>query len=162
MNSLIAKYQSLYTQKQNRDQTLEQYTTSYIMDKLIPMWPLGWMKINDIQSHLMGKKERDTKKLTNEHKTSKPTSRLVSNATAAPLPLVTLNNMKDGSVTAHHVDKKKEKSHITKDPSKLIKHNFSDKPTLPKTDKKQSSSDRPMPPSLISMPTSDAFSVKSV
>lgn len=132
------------------------------MDKLIPMWPLGWMKPNDIQSHLMGKKDKDTKKLTNEHKTAKPSSHSVSNATAAPLSLVT-NSMKDGgAVMAHHADKKKEKSHITKEPSKLPKHNFNDKPTLPKTDKKQSSSDRPMPPSLIPMSTSDAFSAKSV
>lgn len=161
VNKLITKWQSLYAQKQTRDQTLEQYTTSYITDKLVPMWPDGWMKFNDIQSHFMPKpKVKDPKKPANEVKTSKP---LKPTANAQP-SLPTVDTMKDGVMMVHNAEKKK--SHIQKDPSKLMK-NANDKPTIPKTDKKHpqhplSTPDRPMISSLLSMPMHEVLNPKPV
>lgn len=159
VNKLILKWQSLYEQKQIRDQTLEQYTTAYITDKLVPMWPNGWMKFNDIQSHFMPKpKVKDPKKPANDVKISKP---LQSTApiVQASIPIV------DNVVMVHNTEKKKSHSH--KDPSKSIK-NANDKPTLTKTDKKHpqyqiSALDRPsMVTSLPSMPINDSFNSKTV
>lgn len=136
---------------------------AYITDKLIPMWPPGWMKVHDIQSHFMPSKlkEKDTKKVTSETKISKPSSQSI--AVVASLPSVGTDSIKDPTMTHHH---EKKKSHITKDRETLksTKHNISDKQTLPKTDKKHSlnTSERPMTTSLLSMPISDAFSAKSV
>lgn len=159
MNKLILKWQSLHAQKHIRDQTVEQYTTAYITDKLVPMWPNGWMKFNDIQSHFMPKpKVKDPKKPANDVKTSKP---LQSTAPIVQpsIPIV------DNVVMSHNTEKKKSHSH--KDLSKSNK-NANDKPTLPKTDKKHpqyqiSASDRPsMVPSLSSMPINDTFNSKTV
>ncbi|XP_055325031.1 yemanuclein isoform X2 [Sitodiplosis mosellana] len=154
VNKLITKWQSLYAQKQIRDQTLEQYTTSYITDKLVPMWPDGWMKLNDIQSHCMPKpKVKESKKPANEVKTSKP---LQPTAASAQPSLPISDNM-----IVHTTEKKK--SH--KDPTKLIK-NANEKPTIPKTDKKHpqhalSASDRSIISPLLPMHISDAFITKS-
>lgn len=155
VNKLITKWQSLYAQKQIRDQTLEQYTAAYITDKLIPMWPLNWMRSNDILSHFLPKaKDKEAKKLTSEPKTSKlphPTSNL-------PTPT---DSFKDNTEKLAE----KRKSHIMKESSKFMK-TINDKPTQPKTDKKHlhlhNSSDRPTPAPLQSMPMSDAFNPKSV
>lgn len=158
VNKLILKWQSLYAQKQIRDQTLEQYTTSYITDKLVPMWPDGWMKFNDIQSHFMPKpKVKDPKvKPANDVKPSKPFQPTVSAQPTLPI----LDTIKDSVMMAHSVEKKK--SHTHKDPSKLIK-NANDKPTLPKTDKKHLQHPLSTPvSSLLSLPMADAFNVKPV
>lgn len=159
------KWQSLHAQKQIRDQTLEQYTTAYITDKLVPMWPNGWMKFNDIQSHFMPKpKVKDPKKPATEMKTSKPLQPTIAPIAQPSIPIV--DNIKDNVVVmAHNTEKKKSHSH--KDPTKSTK-NANDKPTLPKTDKKHpqyqiSAPDRPsMVPSLPSMPINDTFNSKTV
>lgn len=166
MHKLILKWQSLYAQKQMRDPSLEQYTVSYINDKLIPMWQSGWMKLNDIQSHCMPKpKVKEPKKPANEVKTSKalhstannaqPTLPNADNSTAMAAP---------NSTTTTTTTTEKKKSH--KEPLKSIK-NASDKPPTPKTDKKYtqhliSTPDRPIVPPLLAMNMNDGFNPKSV
>lgn len=147
MNNLITKWQSLYVQKQIRDQTLEQYTASYITDKLIPMWPNGWIKFNDIQSHFMPKtKAKELKKPSNEIKSSKPLQ--PSNASTSV------------AIVVENSDKKK--THTTKESLKPMK-NANEKSTLLKTDKHSLiTPDRPVVPSLLSMPSGDTLSRKQV
>lgn len=60
-------------------QTIDEDTEQYITEKLLPMWPDGWMKIVDINSHFsnLGKtKTKDSKKPTSieqkVHKTPQP------------------------------------------------------------------------------------------
>lgn len=192
MPKLLAKWQSLYDQRQISAQTLEQYTDAYITDKLLPMWPNSWMKISELQSQFIPKaKEKDqVKKSTNEHKTSK-SQHPMNNVTSA----LSLNveNMKGGTVLpipataaaaltppGAYTSGEKRKSHTMKESIKLPKHAH-DKPTLSKTDKKHhhTTSDRSvapttmttltstvMPsiaaPTLLSMPLSDIYSSKSV
>lgn len=183
---LLAKWQSLYDQRQIPAQTIEQYTDAYITDKLLPMWPAGWMKIPEIQSHFMPKtKDRDGKKSSSEHKTSKSPHPMATG------PSLTAENVKDATmVTAamaanvvpgmHNAEKRK--SHSVKEPTKMPKYNH-DKITLSKTDKKHhhSPSDRsilstsptivpPTPPvsatatatSLLTMPLGDSYNSKPV
>lgn len=143
MPRLVAKWQSLYDQRQIPAQTMEQYTDAYITDKLLPMWPQGWMKLSEIQSHFMPKaKDKDGKKSSNEHKTSK-----LQHPTNIATPYV--ENVKDGamvtaaaaaiaaatatSVPGTHMAEKR-KSHSVKESTKMPKYNH-DKTAL-KTDKK--------------------------
>lgn len=147
----------MYDQKQIRDQTREQYTMSYITDKLIPMWPDGWMKFNDIHNGFMPKVPKESKK-SNDVKTSKSTQPTVS----APTSSVLVDSIKDGGVS----NTEKKKSHIQKDSTKSTK-TTNEKPTLPKTDKKHSAvsiTDRATiaAASLLSMPIGDGFNPKSV
>lgn len=60
-------------------QTIDEDTDQYIKEKLIPMWPDGWLKSTDISSHFfnIGKtKTKDSKKPSSiepkVHKTSQP------------------------------------------------------------------------------------------
>lgn len=60
-------------------QTIDEDTEQYIKEKLLPMWPDGWMKSNDMYSHFsnLGKtKTKDSKKPSSVeqkvHKTPQP------------------------------------------------------------------------------------------
>lgn len=160
MNELVGKWRSLYELKQIHNQTLEEYTTAYIKDKLVPMWPDGWMKVSDILSHFMPKpKSKEVKKATNEMKTSKP-AHSASSVTATAIAMVVEN--RDNPMMAHNIEKKK--AQMVKDPVKLVK-TANDKPSLLKTDKKHpltSPSIRPAATSLLSTPKTDTFITKSV
>ncbi|XP_031620313.1 yemanuclein-like isoform X2 [Contarinia nasturtii] len=157
VNEVLRKWQFLYEQKQIRDQTREQYTMSYITDKLVPMWPDGWMKSNDIYNGFMPK-VKEPKKSLNDVKTTKLIQPIANAQASIPL----LDNPKDGGLVVQNTEKKK--SQMQKDSTKLIK-NTNDKPTLPKTDKKHNAitADRPAvsPASLLSMPIGDAFNPKT-
>lgn len=184
MPKLLAKWQSLYDQRQIPAQTVEQYTDSYIADKLLPMWPTGWMKIPEIHSHLMPK-TKDVKKSSNEHKTSKSQHPTIN------APSLNVETVKDETMMAaaavaaatasgaHNAEKRK--SHSVKESAKMPKHNH-DNTTLSKTDKKHHhiTSDRSMATatttaigtiatttsaiatSLLSMPLGDTYSSKPV
>lgn len=127
---------------------------SYITDKLLPMWPDGWMKFNDIQSHFMKPKEprKDSKKSTSDTKTSKSVHGVSGALSPLNLPFV---DGKDSVIMVPSAENKKP--HIQKDPIKIIK-NANDKPTLPKTEKKHSQH-----PIISSLPTiGETFNTKPV
>lgn len=77
MNKLLSKCQHLYEQMQVRDQTIDEHTDTYIATKLIPMWPTGWMKTNEIRSNCMktGKVKTKENKVKNA---SNPIERMPS------------------------------------------------------------------------------------
>lgn len=158
MNKLLAKWQSLYNKKLIRDQTLEQYTTVYIQSKLVPMWPDGWMKVNDIQSHFMPSEKppkKEPKKQINELKPSKPPSLPIVNS--APVNSVVADILKDNVMVTHNM--KKKESHVVEETSKPMKTN-SDKPTAHKTEKKYPMT---LDPFALSPPiTRDPFASKPV
>lgn len=148
---------------------MEQYTDAYISDKLLPMWPPGWMRISEIQSHFMPKtKDKDGKKSSSEHKSSKPQLPISVPATG---PSLTVENTKDSTVVTvlgatavlgtHHAEKRK--SHAVKESTKMPKYNH-DKTTLSKTDKKHhhSTSDRAMASPATIMSTAPATTTPSV
>lgn len=148
---------------------MEQYTDAYITDKLLHMWPPGWMKISEIQSHFMPKaKDKDGKKSSSEHKSSKPQHAISMAATG---PSLTAENIKDITMVAavagttvpgtHNAEKRK--SHAVKESSKMPKYNH-DKATLPKTDKKHhhSTADRGMAAPSTIMSTTPATTTPSV
>lgn len=164
VNDLIAKWQSLYSRKRIQNQTLEQYTTVYIRNKLVPMWPDGWMKFHDIESHFMpsGKaKTKEPKKPTNEPKISKPSLSTVIESPPPVMPIVVDNFKDNNAIMTHNMEKKK--SHAVKESTKSSK-NANDKPTTHKTDKKHPiiTPDRVAPMSLISLPSIDTHTSKLV
>lgn len=155
MKKLITQWQSLYTLKEIQDRTIDVYTTEYITHKLVPMWPDGWMKSNDILSNFMPKpKVKEPKKPANEVKTSKPPQSTV--IVQPPLPV--LDSMNDNVLMAQNAEKKKSHSH--KDPLKLMKNANDKPPALPKTDKKHLQ--HPLSTSILSMPLTDGFNPKPV
>lgn len=153
----------------------------YIQNRMIPMWPDGWMKVNDIQSQCMPKefgkdsakvkpKEKEPKKPTNEHKPVKPS---MSTANSMPAMPILVDSSKDNPMMTHSVEKKK--SHAAKESTKLVKNN--DKPATHKSDKKHPINplDRIVPSvtatvcasasstaSMLLMPSLEAFNSKSV
>lgn len=162
MHKLITKWQSLYVQKQIRDQTLEQYTMSYITDKLVPMWPDGWIKSNDIQSHVMAKtKTKEPKKPTTDTKAAKLASPMITPPMNSPATVIKPSeNIKNSPMMGYTMDKKK--SQVSKDPMKLAKTS-GDKPSHQKTDKKHLAPDRPAASSMMSsMPTINPYNAHSV
>lgn len=156
MNKLLAKWQSLYNKKLIRDQTLEQYTTVYIQSKLVPMWPDGWMKVNDIQSHFMPSEKppkKEPKKQINELKPSKPPSLPIIVNSAPVMPMVA-DILIDNIMVPHN-----KKSHVVEETSKPMKTN-SDKPTAHKTEKKHPMT--PDPFAMLSPIIRDPFASKPV
>lgn len=55
MQELVLKWQSLYNQRQIAEQTMDQYTIAYIIQKLLPMWSPDWMTTSEIRAHFMQK-----------------------------------------------------------------------------------------------------------
>lgn len=154
MNKLISKWRSLYVQKQIRDISLEQYTNSYITDKLVPMWPKGWMKYNDIHSHFMSKiKAKELKKPSNDLKLSKQLS--TSNTSSS----VTVSIENNSTIMAD-----KKKIHISKESSKSIKVSNEKPITMHKTEKQHIivPTERPIVSSVLSVPIGDTLNTKSV
>lgn len=161
----------MYDLKQIREPTLDLCTSTYINDKLIPMWPAGWMKAGDFQSAWHKSKEKDTKRLSScatlsssssssstDHKTSKShyTAATALTPQSSAHPMI-VDNFKESAMIPMNADKKK--SHTMKSSSTKLMKNVNDKPTLPtKTDKKHahSTTDRSQ---LLSMPLNDLTSM---
>lgn len=188
VHKLLAKWDSLYDQRQIHAQNKQQYTDAYITDKLLPMWPSGWMKMSELQSQFLSKpKEKDVKKSSNEHKMSKsqhPINNMASasslnaeilkaittaSAASAPPPstqpiaaAATATTATTAAAIPGINNAEKRKSHTVKESTKMPKHHAHDKPTVSKTEKKHhhSTSDRSVV--AAAMPTLAPTTVTSV
>lgn len=61
LNEIVQLIQDLYKISKVKKETIEEYTTKYLKDHLVPLWPEGWIKLEDFTKELERKKKKDAK-----------------------------------------------------------------------------------------------------
>ncbi|XP_070493756.1 yemanuclein isoform X2 [Chironomus tepperi] len=58
---IVQLIQDLYKISKVKKETIDEYTTKYLKDHLVPLWPEGWIKLEDFTKELERKKKKDAK-----------------------------------------------------------------------------------------------------
>lgn len=58
---IVQLIQDLYKVSKIKKETIDEYTTKYLKDHLVPLWPDGWIKLEDFTKELEKKKKKDAK-----------------------------------------------------------------------------------------------------
>ncbi|CAH1726947.1 unnamed protein product [Chironomus riparius] len=61
LNEIVQLIQDLYKVSKVKKETIDEYTTKYLKDHLVPLWPEGWIKLEDFTKELEKKKKKDAK-----------------------------------------------------------------------------------------------------
>lgn len=61
LHDIVQLIQDLHRIAKVKKETIEEYTSKYLKDHLVPLWPEGWVKLEEFTKELERKKKKDAK-----------------------------------------------------------------------------------------------------